>query len=201
MRTANWLMIVSSSLLAASALGDPGTSAGECVRSAACYGRAAGRGVSPQTVDGPRKGNRGKMIATALRVFDAVQLNTDAERRWHRVGLWMASLMLLPSGYLMMLGLAAKAPFMGLWASMPFVALASLLYTACRIRGRAITTLSAGAKALSAWAKQEWERCMRTLARLQLRVGTWMYRNALRRLKRQSFALSVPDRNVAGSAC
>src|SRR4051812_15253437 len=117
------------------------------------------------------------MIATALRVFDAVQLNTDAERRWRRVGLWMASLMLLPSGYLMML----KAPFMGLWASMPFVALASLLYAACRIRGRAITTLSAG-------AKQEWERCMRTLARLQLRVGTWMYRNALRRLKRQSFA-------------
>ena len=132
------------------------------------------------------KGNRGKMIATALRVFDAVQLNTDAERRWHRVGLWMASLMLLPSGYLMMLGLAAKAPVMGLWASMPFVALASLLYAACRIRGRAITTLSAGAKALSAGAKQEWERCMRTLARLQLRVGTWMCRNALRRLKRQS---------------
>ena len=121
------------------------------------------------------------MIATALRVFDAVQLNTDAERRWHRVGLWMASLMLLPSGYLMMLGLAAKAPFMGLWASMPFVALASLLYAACRIRGLAITTLSAG-------AKQEWERCMRTLACLQLQVGTWMYRNALRRLKRQSFA-------------
>src|SRR3954471_11526472 len=185
MRTANWLMIVSSSLLAASALGDPGTSAGECVRSAACYRRAAGRGVSPQTVECPRKGNRGKMIATALRVFDAVQIHSDAERRWHRVGLWMASLMLLPSGYLMMLGLAAKAPFMGLWASMPFVALASLLYAACRIRGRAITTLSAG-------AKQEWERCMRTLARLQLRVGTWMYRNALRRLKRQSFAPSPP---------
>jgi hypothetical protein len=113
------------------------------------------------------------MIAAALRVFDAVQIHTDAERRWHRVGLWMASFMLLPSGYLMMLGLAAKAPFMGLWASMPFVALASLLYAACRIRGQAIATLSA-------WAKQEWERCMRTLARLQPRVGTWMCRTASR---------------------
>jgi hypothetical protein len=64
---------------------------------------------------------------------------------------------------------------------MPFVALASLLYAACRTRGRAIA-------ALSAWAKQEWRRCMRFLARLQLLMGTWMYRNALRRLKRQSFA-------------
>ena len=116
------------------------------------------------------------MIATVLRVFDAVQIHTDAERRWHRVGLWMASLVLLPSGYLMMLGLAAKAPFMGLWASMPFVGLASVVYVACRIRGRAIAPQSA-------WAKQEWERCMRYFARLQLRMGTWMCRNALRRLK------------------
>ena len=73
----------------------------------------------------------------------------------------------------------------------PFVALASLLYAACRIRERAITTLSAGAKALSAGAKQEWGRCMRTLARLQLRVGTWMYRNAMRRLKRQSYRIAI----------
>src|SRR4030095_15525081 len=55
-------------------------------------------------------------------------------------------------------------------------------------------------RALRRARPEEWERCMRTLARLQLRVGTWMYRNALRRLKRQSFALSVPDRNVADSA-
>ena len=110
------------------------------------------------------------MIATALRVFDAVQIHTDAERRWHHVGLWMASFILLPSGYLMMLGLAAKAPFMGLWASLPFLALASLIYAACRIRGQAIA-------ALSVWAE-------RGAARLQLRVGAWMSRLRRRRALR-----------------
>jgi hypothetical protein len=117
------------------------------------------------------------MIATALRFFDAVQIHSDAERRWHQVGLWMAALVLLPAGYLLMFGMAAKAPLSGLWASMPFVALASVIYAACRTRGRAIA-------ALSAWAKQEWRRCMRFLARLQLLMGAWMCRNALRRLKR-----------------
>ena len=72
------------------------------------------------------------MIETALRVFDAMQICSDTERQWHRVGLWLATPMLLPAGYLLLLGLAAKAPFMGLWTSLPFVALAVSFYAVCR---------------------------------------------------------------------
>ena len=76
------------------------------------------------------------MIEAAIKAFDALQIRSDAERRWHRSGLWLAVLMLMPAGYLLMLGLAAKAPFLGLWASMPFIGLAAGVYAACRAAAR-----------------------------------------------------------------
>jgi len=70
------------------------------------------------------------MIETVLRVFDAMQIRSDAERQWHRVSLWLATLILLRSRYLLLVGLAAKAS----WAvaRRPFVALAVGFSAACR---------------------------------------------------------------------
>jgi hypothetical protein len=49
------------------------------------------------------------MIETALKVFDAMQIRSDAEQQWHRVSLWLATLILLRARYLLLVGLAAKA--------------------------------------------------------------------------------------------
>jgi len=49
------------------------------------------------------------MIETALKVFDAMQIRSNAERQWHRVSLWLATLILLRARYLLLVGLAAKA--------------------------------------------------------------------------------------------
>jgi hypothetical protein len=38
------------------------------------------------------------MIETALKVFDAMQIRSNAERQWHRVSLWLATLILLRLG-------------------------------------------------------------------------------------------------------
>ena len=50
------------------------------------------------------------MIETAPKVFDAMQIRSEVERQWHRVSLWLATLILLRARYLLLVGLAAKAP-------------------------------------------------------------------------------------------